>query len=352
MSAHKVKRKKVKKSQDKKKKDFKWKIFLYIAGALLFLFLLYRIIVLISFKVDCSNIPTNILSNDSSLVNTFFVFEEEGKVVNMELVTYSQDQKNLLRINIPTNVYVTEDSVDDFPISSMKSVGEFLEHGSGREYTVEYMSSLLGMKMDNYVWIVNSSSTLDEFRSKLSIMSILFDFRYSRELRDNVYSNLPILNLIKEINFINQAITNYQYEEMDISDCCVENITISTNHQESLFKVSSFDDELSKYIDELVSKDVEKERVNVEVYNGSNISGLASEYARKIRHTGCRILRYDNAPNTYDKTVIYIPDLDDYKNSLSLVKDVVGGDVEIKYERPTFITTGDIIVLLGTDIAE
>ena len=351
MSAHKVKRKRIKNSQNKRKKKFPFKIFLYILGSLIFLFLLYRTIVLISFKVDCSNIRTDMLSKESSLVNTFFVFEEDGKIVNMELITYSSDQKKLLRIKIPTNVYVTEEAIDDFPISSIKSVGEFLEHGSGKEYTVKYMSDLLGMKIDSYVWLVDSNKTVDEFRSKLSVMSILFDFKYSRELRGNIYSNLPILNLIKEINFINQAVSNYQYEEMDISECCIESVTISANHQQLIFKIKDFDEELGKYIDELVSRDVERERVNVEVYNGSNVSGLASEYARKIRHTGCRILRFDNAPNIYEKTVIYIPDLDDYKNSLSLIRDVVGEDVEVKYERPIFITTGDIIILLGTDIA-
>ena len=351
MAAHKVKRKKTRNNQSKKRKEFPLKTVLYVLGGLVISFLLYRAVVLLSFKVDCSNIKTDMLSEESSLVNTFFVFQEDEKIVNMELITYSSDQKRLLRIKIPTDMYVTEESVDDFPVSSINSVGEFLEYGSGKEYTIKYMSDLLGMKIDNYVWLINSSKTVDEFRSKLSVMSILFDFGYSKELRGNVYSNLPILNLIKEINFINQAISNYQYEEMNISDCCIENIVISSQHQEPIFKVGKFDEELSKYIDELVSKDVERERVNVEVYNGSNVSGLASEYARKVRHTGCRILRFDNAPNIYEKSVIYVPEANAYTNSLSLIRDVVGENVEVRYERPTFITTGDIIILLGTDIA-
>jgi hypothetical protein len=351
MSAHKVKHRKQKKSQNKQKKSFSTKTIVFIVVSLLTAFLFYRAIVLISFRVDCSQVSTEMLSQDNSLVNTFFLFEEDGKITNMELITYSRDQKKLLRIDIPTNIYVSEESVDDFPISSIYSVGEFLEHNSGKEYTIKYMSDLLGMKIDNYVWLVNSSKNLEEFRSKLSVVNILFDFGYSRELKNNIYSNLPILNLIKEVNFLNQAISSYQYEEMDISECCIENVTISANHQQLRFKIGSFDEELSKYIDELVSRDVERERVNVEVYNGSNISGLASEYARKIRHTGCRILRYDNAPNIYEKTVIYIPDLDSYTHSLELIRDVIGEDVEVRYERPTFITTGDIIILLGTDSA-
>lgn len=347
-----AKRRKVKKREKSKKKKFDYKILLYILGSLLLAFLLYRGIVLLCFKVNRSTIETSSLSTNDALVNTIFVFEKDEKILGIELITYSRDKKNLLRINVPTDIYVTEDSIDDFPISSIKSVGEFFEHGSGMEYTIAYMSDLLGMKIDNYVWLVDNSENVEDFRSKLSILNILFDFGYSRELRGNIYSNLPILNLIKEINFLNQAIINYQHEEMDILDCCIEEVVISGDRKELKFKISSFDDELTKYIDELVSREVEKERVNVEVYNGSNISGLASEYARKIRHTGCRILRFDNAPNIYDKTVIYVAEPKSYENSLALIHDVVGEDVEVIYGRPKFITTGDIILLLGTDVME
>jgi hypothetical protein len=54
----------------------------------------------------------------------------------------------------------------------------------------------------------------------------------------------------------------------------------------------------------------------------------------------------------YEETVIYIPEPDGYEESLALVRDVVGENVKIQYERPTFITTGDIVVVLGTDIVK
>jgi hypothetical protein len=212
------------------------------------------------------------------------------------------------------------------------------------------MGDLLGLKFDNYVWLVNSSTKTDEFLSKLSVWSILFDFRYNKELKGNVYSNLPILNLIKEVNFLNQVLANYEYESMDILDCCIEQTVASGDRKEARFNTRGFDQEFAKYISQLVSREVERERVNVEVYNASNISGLASEYARKIRHTGSRILRFDNSPNLYDETVIYVPEPEGYSNSLALIRDLVGYDVEVRYERPSFITTGDIVLILGTDI--
>jgi hypothetical protein len=339
--------------KNSKKKDIKWiRIWPFILGSIIFLFLIYRIFVLISFKVNCSNIPTDMLSKNNSLITDVFIFENEEKITSLEIIIYSQDQKKLLKINIPTSIYVTEDGVDSYPISSMNAVGEFLEHGLGKEYTVNYLSSLLGLKFDNYVWLTNNSSDTTDFLSKLSIWSILFDFKYNYELKDNLYSNLPILNLIEEVNFINQISSNYQFESVDILDCCIDQFVISGSRKEVRFNTKKFDSEITKYIKELVSKEVERERVNVEVYNASDVSGLASEYARKIRHTGCRILRYDNSPNLYESTVIYVPELEGYENSLSLVRDVVGENIEIIEGRPKFITTGDIVVVLGKDLSK
>jgi hypothetical protein len=138
---------------------------------------------------------------------------------------------------------------------------------------------------------------------------------------------------------------------MEIVDCCVEEVTLSSDRVRRQFDTINFDKELSKYIPGLVSKDVERERVNVEVYNGSNTTGLASEYARLIRHTGARILRYDNAPNLYEETVIYIPEPEGYQHSLTLIRDVVGNNVKVRNERPPFVTTGDIVLILGEDIS-
>lgn len=323
----------------------------YILIAILVIFILYRVLTLIYFKVDCSNIPTDSLSNNSGIVNTVFISQQDEKIMEMEVIIYSRDKQRVLRIKIPPEIYVMDDEVENFPISSMNSVGEFINEGFAKEYTIEYMSSLLGLKFDNYIWVDNSDSTIEDFLSDLSVWSILFNFEYNRELKGNLYSNLPILNLIKEINFIDRAFSSYQYENMEILDCCIKRVAISSNEEQIHFSRKNFDSEFSEYIGEFVSREVEKERVNVEVYNASDISGLASTYARKIRHTGCRILRFDNAPYIIDETVIFVPELEGYENSLALIRDVVGESVKIEYTRPSFITTGDIVVVLGRNLS-
>ena len=340
-------KRKKKKSVDKKSLV---KTILIIFGALILIYLLYRIFVLISFKVSSIELNDGELSMNNALVNTLFISSNKNRINDVEVIVYSKDRENFLRIDIPSNVYTVNENNDSFPLSSLVEVGDFLENNSGKGYTVKYLGTLLGLKFDNYIWLDSSESNLEKFISDLSIINILFDFQYNSDLENNLYSNLPILNLIKEVNFLNQVYNNYQYEEFDVLDCCVEQFIISNNIQEWRFDKGSFDQELSKYIGELVSREVERERVNVEVYNASDINGLASTYARKIRHTGCRILRFDNCPSMQEKTTIYVPEPESYENSLQLIKDVVGESVEVKYERPLFITTGDIILVLGKDL--
>lgn len=347
MTAQRRKKKTKKRNIDKKSL---LKTLFIIFGVLVLIFLLYRLFVLISFKVSSVELQDEELSTDTALVNTLFISSNDNRINNIEVVVYSKDRERFLRIDIPTNIYTVNEKNDSFPLSSLIEVGDFLENNSGKSYTIKYLGTLLGLKFDNYVWLDGSDSNLEKFISDLSIFNILFNFKYNSDLENNLYSNLPILNLIKEVNFLNQVYNNYQYEEFDVLDCCVEQFIISNNIQEWRFDTGSFDQELSKYIGELVSREVERERVNVEVYNASDINGLASTYARKIRHTGCRILRFDNSPSVQEVTTIYVPEPENYKNSLQLIKDVVGEGVEVKYERPLFITTGDIILVLGKDL--
>jgi hypothetical protein len=340
-----------KKRKESKKRTFNPKILIYILVSIILSFLIYRGIVLVSFKVDCSTISSDVLSKDSSMIIDLFVFEDNGEISNIEVFLYSKDRKNILKLEIPTDIYVSQESVDEVPISSLEQVGEFLKFGTGKQYTIDYLSDLLGIKFDNYVWLVDSSKGTDDFLGDLSVWSILWDFRYNTELHGHIYSNLPILNLISHVNLLNTLSNEYIDEVMDISECCVKDVVISGDIKRVHFDKGSFDIELNKYLGNLVSNEIEKERVNVEVYNASDISGLASTYARKIRHTGCRILRFDNAPVSYDKTLIYIPEPEEYSQSLNLIRDVLGKGIEVVYGRPTFITTGDIVVVLGKDIS-
>lgn len=284
------------------------------------------------------------------MITDIYIFQKEDRISKIEILISSKDQENILLIDIPTHIYVTQDEVDDVPISSLESVGEFLDYSTGKQYVVDNIGDMLGLKFDNYIWLKDSSEDFQSLSRQLSVWSILSNFKYNQELKGNIYSNLPILNLITHISRTSIRYSEYSTVILDLSICCTEDSTVSSDKSYAKFNRKSFDTEFENYISQLISREVEQERVNVEVYNASDISGLASVVARKISHTGCRILRYDNAPTLYEKSIIYVPEPDSYPSSLILVRDVLGMNIEVRNERPTFITTGDIVVVLGKDM--
>jgi len=86
------------------------------------------------------------------------------------------------------------------------------------------------------------------------------------------------------------------------------------------------------------------------VYNGSGVAGAAMQFGRKIENSGCDVVRYENAPDIIDKTIMYIPKLDDFKKSFKIVSEIFSDNFELVEGRPDFMTTGDIVIILGEDI--
>jgi hypothetical protein len=88
----------------------------------------------------------------------------------------------------------------------------------------------------------------------------------------------------------------------------------------------------------------------VEVYNGSGIPKAALRYSRTVQNLGTRVVRTGNAPIDEEKTKIYISKKDSFNKSLSLVEKIFVDKPEIIEGRPAFMTTGDIVIVLGKDI--
>jgi len=113
---------------------------------------------------------------------------------------------------------------------------------------------------------------------------------------------------------------------------------------------SKFDNSYRELISLLIDKELEKERVRVEVYNGSGVAGAAQQFGRKIENSGCDVIRYENAPKTIKKTIMYISKPDDFKKSFKIVSEIFSDNFELVEGRPDFMTTGDIVIILGEDI--
>lgn len=97
------------------------------------------------------------------------------------------------------------------------------------------------------------------------------------------------------------------------------------------------------------------ERVQVEIYNATNLDGVASTFSRWLSNKGIDVIRIDNAPShvgeSCEKTKIYIPSgVSKFPLTFNIVNSVLMQygyeDVEILSNRPDFITSGDIILLV------
>lgn len=91
-----------------------------------------------------------------------------------------------------------------------------------------------------------------------------------------------------------------------------------------------------------------REQARVEVFNGTDINGWGSRNERWIKHVGAEVIRVKNAPLQAGKTKIYVVEPEKYPYTLERISSLFD-EVEVIEGRPDFVTTGDLIVLLGVD---
>ncbi len=93
-------------------------------------------------------------------------------------------------------------------------------------------------------------------------------------------------------------------------------------------------------------QDVVREQARVEVYNAGDSAGMASFYRRLLQNLGFNVIRHGNCPVNYDKTTVFVSDEQKFASSLNIVKGLFIIDIEVVDERPDFMNTGDIVVII------
>jgi len=94
---------------------------------------------------------------------------------------------------------------------------------------------------------------------------------------------------------------------------------------------------------------MDREQARVEIFNGSSVNGLGNRYRRWIDHIGGDVIRVENAPGVWETSVIYVTDLEEFEYTVGNIVSLWTDGVEIIEGRPDFVTTGDVIVVLGID---
>lgn len=369
-----------------------------VIGAVVIIFLLYSVLSLFSINTKdplAENLSSHrFLSNlDTDLEKTMFIFEQgegEKRIISSVYVLLTNKEKgNSIVIYIPGFVYfkgLEEDFGSPIPISSLRYAGEFLQEGMGVDYSLWQINQILGFRVHDYIWFTqqagqilsdvygsgddikekykeaysNSTVTLSDSYLKLHAISAQYSpvktvlkINTIKGMDQKVFSNLSFTsvlsrlssfeNTVKETNTLVLDLSSSDYSSEEFSDLGGQIRTINLPEYDKNFR--------RNYID-VIERQVESERVRVEVYNGSGASGEAGIYARRILNNGCDVVRFGNTPQPLERTQIYISDENEFNDSLKVVAEVLFDRYEILEERPSFMTTGDIVVLLGADILQ
>ena len=339
-----------------------------------------------------SNSDYYLLSNQrDALEKTLIVFEEEYNEKERIKVAYlyaeNKEKSVAVLIYIPGWVEYTgleKDFGSSIPISTFRYAGDFLQEGRGFEYAIWQFEQLLGSNIDEYIWISSSAYSifseklgessgdsvyaqyysngfkvnqeafmLNSFVSKLSWLNLISSSSKFKGSEAVMYSSLSTIgNVVMRLKQIHESTISLRPFLLDLSgaEYLAQQESLGGVGISSYIDTDKYDTVWRDFIDGMIDRELEKERVRVEVYNGSGLSGYASQYARKIRNSGCEVVRYDNAPDEQEKTQFYVPKKDDFTNSLGVIFELFPGTYEIVEGRPSFMTTGDIVIILGKDI--
>lgn len=389
----------VMKSQKPKKKVNIFKILLYLAIIFLIGVLIYYLISIFTIKFSD---PTKTSGSHQYLFSqisddtkkTLVIFEtgsgDAKKISDAYLFLTNKNKEESILVYIPGWLYfagLEENFGNSVPVSSFEYAGNFLQEGRGVEYTIWQISQMLGVQVDNYIWFTadatinytnmygdingveekikqyytapegntlsDSFFKLGTMSSKYSFMKNILNIRSMYNLGNEIYSNYSFTEYQSFFATFNSTIESTTTNGIDLSfyEYSTEGLSTSGG-QIRYLDTDKFDKIYRSLIANVIDRLLEKERVRVEVYNGSGVSGAAQQFGRKIENAGCDVVRYENAPATVDRTVVYVPNKASFENSLKIVSGILSGSYDLVEARPSFMTTGDIVVVLGKDIKQ
>ncbi|KKR06304.1 MAG: hypothetical protein UT34_C0001G0344 [candidate division WS6 bacterium GW2011_GWF2_39_15] len=330
----------------------------------------------------------NLIKERKDLSSTLVIFKSpvDNRLAGGWLIVNNENTGSTLVIYIPPGVYV-EDPNQLFnahiQVADLEYAAKLVNPNRTVEYVVWQIENMTGFTVENYIWLDEKSLSLyatmfgdiseyseydfkekfnpsrdvsaasmgiNSFYSRFNLVTLAVKSEVWNKFISGVDSNLTSIALIKLLHRGYSQLDAGGIKMIDLSQKWAYVSRIDSNGRNiSVINYPEFDRKIEENFNIIRTRLVEKEQARVEVYNGSGVSGLAGRYARKVQNYGVKVVRYDNAPNNLPKTTIYISDKKKFLNSFNSVEDLVCGKCEIINGRPDFITTGDIIVILGED---
>jgi hypothetical protein len=168
-------------------------------------------------------------------------------------------------------------------------------------------------------------------------------------------SNVNPIKQLKTIIYLSDYITPDNLVVIDLGNEWGSNTVYNDLGDEiTVVNISNLDKKINEYITDIVPIEILEEQAKCEIYNASEVPHLAFRLSRRITNSGIQVIRYENSPTIFKQTTIFIPQgVNKYDDSVKQILLSIGlneKDVKFIVGRPEWMTTGDIVVVLGEDI--
>lgn len=318
----------------------------------------------------------DVVGFDSEIVNfaqhgnvrkTLLIYEDpnssEEKNLFILAIIFNSDTSEVLIYYFPGNIYIHDYFAEKYiSIENLTYAGNSYMYEEKYAYVIRQIEEQMSVKFDSYIWFgseVARNFVSDNERwgysekdvfglfSKLSFFNLITKYYKVYLFEEFLHSNMNFVEMYAYFQSIKGIVNSGNYKFVNLGEkSMTREVVLGSGKTVRSLDMNAIDISLRGEIDIVRSRDLSREHVKVEVYNGTDIPGYARIMARKIFNAGCRVIRYENSSQNYDQNYIYIPDKERFPNGLEVVNSIVE-DAIIVVGRPDFLTTGDIVVVLG-----
>lgn len=354
---------KKRKARKKDKKPFPYKTFfkiiaiflasIFIAGLVYFRFFMFRTAKQ-SHSLQSCRLNSEI-SLEKDIYGAILINDQDNKIKKVYTIHYGPDANEVATLDSVTidgETWIELNNSTKFQFTQLSNLYSAGKAESGQNpycFITENLSSLTGTPLN--VLVITQTQSAQPIISSLTketsinnqFMNLVKNLVYRFPL-SQVESNLTINDLINLLTRFSLAKKNDQTLPSNVLKP-----EILDNGQKIFYLDFATFNEL--YAANFKSQTIEDEQALIEVYNATDIAGLATLYSRTIQMVGGDVIRKGNAPyqekTSQSDIEIYITE-DIYPQTLKLLYNTFRGfNIETIYHRPEgFVTTGDIIIII------
>jgi hypothetical protein len=257
-------------------------------------------------------------------------------------------------------------------IRDLMVVGELQSPPVPVAYSFYQIQELLAIRFDGYLYVGKSQlEVLDRLSGeklpKVALESSSSYEEWAGELNDywlRVFNSISFIGVVSNRGHLSKLETSMDVQDFyfflsDFKDVEQDSIHTVEIKEDSIAEVineqgntvdlvtqGAVDDALKDFVGDMK---IDREQARMEIFNGSGINGLGSRYGRWIGHLGIDVIRVGTAPGNQEQTVIYVTDKEEFSYTLSKIERLWEGEIKVVEGRPEFLTTGDVILVLGMD---